>query len=82
MLTINVTSGEEILFNDFRDGNTVQFRVTVSPDEEKQYEKGKKVRIRCGNEEADGKIVSDPLVVTPSRGSDKETISLVVEKAG
>lgn len=80
MLTINITSGEELLFKEFSEGNTVQFRISVAVGEDKDYEKGKKVRVKFGSEEADGKIVSDPLVVTPSRGAGKETISLVVEK--
>ena len=81
MLTINISSGEELLFNEFIEGNTVQFRVSVAAGEEKDFEKGKDVRVKFGSKEAGGKIVSDPLVVTPSRGSEKETISLVIEKA-
>ncbi len=81
METIKITEAEQILFNDFKDGNTVQFRVSVSPGEETQYGKGQKVKIICGDDESTGKIVSDPLVVTPSKEGEKETIALVVEKA-
>jgi archaeosine-15-forming tRNA-guanine transglycosylase len=81
MLTINVSSSEELIYKEFKEGNTVQFRVTVSKDEEKTYQKGKSVVVKYGKEESNGKIVSDPLVVTPSIGAEKETISLVVEKA-
>jgi hypothetical protein len=81
MGTINVSSAEEILFKDFKEGNTVQFRVSVAPGEEGEYEKGKTIKVICGNDESTGKIVSDPLVVTPSKEGEKETLSLVVEKS-
>lgn len=81
MLTINVSSAEELIYKEFKEGNTVQFRVSVSKDEEKTYQKGKEVVVKYGKEESNGKIVSEPLVVTPSIGAEKETISLVVEKA-
>ena len=80
MATINVSSGEKTLFKDFQDGNTVQFRVSVSPGGDKEYCKGTRVKVVCGDESSDGKIVSDPLVVTPSKDGGEETISLVVEK--
>jgi|GEM_PF-1548926 hypothetical protein len=81
MATINITESEQMLFKDLKDGNTVQFRVAVSPGEESQYGKGQTVTIVCGDDESTGKIVSDPLVVSPSREGGKETIALVVEKA-
>ncbi len=80
MATINVSSGEKILFKDFQDGNTVQFRVAITPGGQKEYEKGTRVKVVCGEDSLDGKIVSDPLIVTPSKDGGEETISLVVEK--
>ncbi len=80
MATINISSAEQILFKDFKDGNTVQFRVAVSPGGEKEYGKGTRVKVVCGEESSHGKIVSDPLIVTPSKDGGEETISLVVEK--
>lgn len=80
MSTIHVSSAEETLFRDFKEGNSVQFRVTVSPENEK-YEKGQTVKVVCGKDESTGKIVSDPLVVRTKAEDGKETISLVVEKA-
>ena len=81
MATIRITQAEQMLFNDFKEGNTVQFRVSVSPGEETQYGKGQTVKVVCGDDESTGRIVSDPLVVTPSKEGDQETIALVVEKA-
>ena len=81
MVTINISSKEETMIKDFNDGNSVQVRVTVSPAEEKEYVKGKTVKVVCGEDEATAKIVSDPLVVRPKAEDGKETISLIVEKA-
>lgn len=80
MGTINISSSEELLFKDFKDGNSVQLRVSVSPNEENEYEKGKTVKVVYGESESTGKIVSDPLVVQTKREDGKETISLIVEK--
>jgi hypothetical protein len=82
MATINISQSEEILFRDFKDGNTVQFRVTVDPEEERDYEKGKTVTVVYGKDESFGRIVSDPLVVTPAREGGQETLAVVVEKTG
>jgi hypothetical protein len=82
MGTIHLTtSTEETIIKDFKEGNSVQVRVTVSPNEEKEYAKGKTVTVVCDGSEETGKIVSDPLVVRPKTEDGKETISLIVEKA-
>jgi hypothetical protein len=81
MVTINISSKEETTIKDFKDGNSVQVRVTVSPNEGKDYEKGKTVKVVCGDDEATAKIVSEPLVVRPKAEDGKETLSLIVEKA-
>lgn len=80
MTTINLSSDEEIIYNDFREGNSVQVRVTVPPAEEGNYKKGKTVDVVHGNFQAKGKIVSEPLIIgSPLQGQNK-TISLIVEK--
>lgn len=81
MGTINITEAEEMVYNDFNEGNSVQVRVTVQPNEEREFQKGKKVKVIYNNTEATGKIVSDPLVVQPKTDDGKETLSLIVEKA-
>jgi hypothetical protein len=81
MGTIDISSNEGTVIRDFKDGNSVQVRVTVSPNEEKEYSKGKTVKIMCEGKEETAKIVSDPLVVRTKTDDGKETISLIVEKA-
>jgi hypothetical protein len=80
MGTVNISSTEETTIKDFKEGNSVQVRVTVTPADEKEYSKGQKVKVMCGEDEATGKIVSEPLVVRPKTEDGKETISLIVEK--
>ena len=81
MGTINISSSEETTIKDFKDGNSVQVRVTCLPNEHDQFAKGKTVTVLCDGKEATGKIVSDPLVVRPKADDGKETLSLIVEKA-
>jgi hypothetical protein len=81
METINLSTDEETSYNDFKDGNPVQVRVTVPPSEERKYSKGTTVNIARGDFHAKGKIVSDPLVIgAPLEGQDR-TLSLIIEKA-
>jgi hypothetical protein len=80
MGTVNISTTEETTIKDFKEGNSVQVRVTVTPADEKEYSKGQKVKVMCGEDEATGKIVSEPLVVRPKTEDGKETISLIVEK--
>lgn len=81
METINLSSSESTTIQDFKDGNSVQVRVTVSPSEESQFAKGKTVTVMCEGSEETARIVSDPLIVRPKTDDGKETISLIVEKA-
>ncbi|HEY0769130.1 MAG TPA: hypothetical protein VGD31_02265 [Sphingobacteriaceae bacterium] len=81
MGTINISSSEETTIKDFKEGNSVQVRVTISPNEGTEFEKGKTVKVLCDGDESTGKIVSDPLVVRPKTEDGKETLSLIVEKA-
>ena len=81
MVTIELPKEEETIYNDFKDGNPVQVRVTVPPSEEGNYGKGTTVDIARGSYKAKAKIVSDPLVIgSPLQGQDK-TISLIIEKS-
>lgn len=80
MATITISPDDEIIFKDFRDGNSVQIRVTVPSKEESAYVKGKTVKVVHKDFEGKGKIVSNPLIIgSPKEGEDK-TISLIVEK--
>lgn len=81
MPKINLPPDEEVIFNDFKEGNSVQVRVRVSPDEVTNFEKGRTVEIVRGNYTASGKIVSDPLEVGTTVEGEDRTLSLIVEKA-
>ncbi len=81
MHTIQLPPGEEIIYNDFKDGSPVQVRVTVPPSEEGNYTKGTIVDVARGSFKAKARIVSDPLVIgSPLQGQEK-TISLIIEKS-
>lgn len=81
MATIKLPTEEETIYNDFKEGNPVQVRVTVPPSEEGNYKKGSLVDVTRDSYKAKAKIVSDPLVIgTPLQGQDR-TLSLVIEKS-
>jgi hypothetical protein len=81
MVTIKLPTEEETIYDDFKDGNPVQVRVTVPPSEESNYTKGTIVDVLRGSFKAKAKIVSEPLVIgSPLEGQDK-TISLIIEKS-
>jgi hypothetical protein len=78
---INLPPEEEVIFQDFKDGNSVQVRVKVRPGEVANYEKGKAVEIVRGDYTASARIISEPIEVgSPLEGEDR-TLSLIVEKA-
>ncbi len=80
MRTVNISPDESTLYETFREGHPVQVRVSVSPGEEKEYNKGNMVKVVHEGEEAEGKIVSDPLEIDAKAENGRKTISLVVEK--
>ena len=80
METIRISPDEEITYRDFKDGNSVQVRVTVGPSDKDEFAKGKTVRIVHGDFEGQGRIVSEPLIIGNRLGGEDVTISLIVEK--
>jgi hypothetical protein len=80
MKTVNISPDESSLYDTFRDGHPVQVRVSVSPGEEREYEKGQRVKVVYEKEELEGKIVSAPLEVESKKENGKKTFSLVLEK--
>jgi hypothetical protein len=80
METIRISPDEEITYKDFKDGNSVQVRVTVGPSDKDEYLKGKTVRVVHGDFEGKGKIVSEPLIIGHPLEGENLTISLIVEK--
>ena len=81
MRTVNISPDESTLYKTFQEGHPVQVRVSVAPGEENEYQKGRTVKLVHEKEEAEGKIVSDPLEVgTKAESGKQKTLSLVVEK--
>jgi len=80
METIRISPDEEIIYKDFKDGNSVQVRVTVGPSDKDEFTKGKTVRVVHGNFEGQGRIVSEPLIIGRPFDGENLTISLIVEK--
>ena len=54
--------------------------VAILPGEEREYDKGKGVRIVFESEEAEAKIESQPLEVDAKAEGGQKTLSLVLEK--
>jgi hypothetical protein len=80
MKTVNISADEYTIYETFLDGHPVQVRVSITPGEEHEYDKGKSVKIVYENEETEGKIVSQPLEIDNKAEDGHITLSLVLEK--
>jgi hypothetical protein len=80
MARVNIPDADSLSWDDFRNRNSIQVRVTVSPDEEGQYQKGSVVDVAHMKEEAQGRIVSEPLSIEDHAGEKKKVLSLIIEK--
>jgi hypothetical protein len=80
MKTVNISSSEPSLYETFQDGHPVQVRVSVSPGEEHEFDKGKTVKVIYDKNEMEGKIVSQPLEIDSTGDEGQKTLSLVLEK--
>jgi uncharacterized protein YwbE len=80
MKPVTIAPDDSINYDDFVSGNSVQLRVKVDETEASQYKKGLTVEVVHANEKLQGKIVSDPLVVSPSIEHGEKTLSLIIEK--
>ena len=80
MRPITISPDDSITFRDLKDGNSASVRVVVYGDEQKEFGKGKEVKVVHNSDELKGKIVSDPLVIDDKREDGGSTLSLVVEK--
>jgi hypothetical protein len=79
MKPINISESDKITFRDFNEGNSVQVRVSVPEAEVKTYSKGTAVKIVHEGKESAARIVSEPIVVSGTKG--EQLLSLIVEKA-
>jgi hypothetical protein len=80
MKTVNIAHDEYTIYETFKEGHPVQVRISIAPGEEKDYDKGKLVKVVYDETETEGKIVSQPLEIDSSTEKGKKTISVVVEK--
>lgn len=80
MKPVTIAPDDSTNYDDFVSGNSVQLRITVDEKEAAAYTKGTTVDVVHENETLRGKIVSDPLVVSPSIERGERTLSLIIEK--
>jgi hypothetical protein len=81
MKPVTIAPDDSTNYDDFVSGNSVQIRVKVDEKEASHYKKGATVEVVHENEKLRGKIVSEPLVVSPSIEHGEKTLSLIIEKA-
>ena len=58
MKTVTISPDESSLYRTFQEGHPVQVRVSISPGDEHEYDKGRTVRVVCDRQELEGRIVS------------------------
>lgn len=80
MKPVTIAPDDSINYDEFVSGNSVQIRVKVDESEAMEYKKGTTVDVVHDNEKLRGKIVSEPLVVSPSIERGEKTLSLIIEK--
>lgn len=77
---VNIDTEDNFSIKDFEEGNSIQVRVTVSREEQGEYDKGKALTVVHEGKETRGKILSDPIVIDRKRDDGKLTLSLIIEK--
>lgn len=80
MASVNIDKEDNISIKDFEEGNSIQVRVAVSPNERGDYDKGKSVKVVHEGSEMKGKVVSDPILIDRKREDGRITLSLILEK--
>lgn len=80
MKPITISPDDTLSYNDFSSGNSIQVRLDIKDSELKSYAKNKTIKVIHLDEELTGKIVSDPLVVSPDSETGHKVVSLIVEK--
>jgi hypothetical protein len=80
MASVNIDKEDNISIKDFEEGNSIQVRVVVSPNERGDYDKGKSVKVVHEGFEMKGKVVSDPILIDRKREDGRITLSLILEK--
>ena len=78
---VNIDTEDGFSIKDFEDGNSIQVRVTIPPNEKQDYDKGKTVTVQHEGQKMNGRIVSEPILIDRKREDGKVTLSLILEKA-
>ena len=81
MSLVNIDKEDGFSIKDFEDGNSIQVRVAISPNEKQDYDKGKTVTVQHQGGKMKGRIVSEPILIDRKREDGKITLSLILEKA-
>jgi hypothetical protein len=79
---VNIDTEDGFSIKDFEEGNSIQVRVTIPPNEKLDYDKGKSVTVQHEGHKMKGRIVSEPILIDRKREDGKVTLSLILEKAG
>ena len=80
MRPITISTADMSSYNDFIAGNSIQVRVEADDSDLKTYLKDRIIKVVHDGLESKARIVSDPLVVSPSSENGPRTISLIIEK--
>lgn len=80
MRPVNIAPDDSISFRDLQAGNSAQVRVIIYGDEQRELKKGNVVQVKFNEDQVNGKIVSDPLVIDDKLEDGGKIVSLVVEK--
>ncbi len=77
---VNIDTEDAISIKEFEDGNSIQVRVTIPPNDKQDYDKGKTITVQHEGEKMTGRIVSEPILIDRKREDGKITLSLIIEK--
>jgi hypothetical protein len=80
MRPVNIAPDDSITFNELQAGNSAQVRVVVYGDEQAELKKGNIVQVVFNEDQLNGKIVSEPLLIDDKREDGGKIVSLIVEK--
>ena len=78
MLTIPV---ESVQFSDLKNGNPLQIRASIKPDQLKTLNKGAGIQLECDGSTMNATLISDPMVVINRPETDHQEVSLEVRES-
>lgn len=82
MESVVVSLIEPSQFDDFKQGNPIQVRAVLPADNnDKKLKKGDSIAVEYENKKMQGKLVSDPIAISPQAGEGNTELSLEITKA-